>query len=125
MSRKNPQVEALERENKILREEIERRREAPADITFTGCGDHSCVVVAPQGQGTNGGCRCEAFKLRRALAWWKRRAEFLVQSTQELRDDVAVYDRELTTRRGIIAEIRGTSEAVDAIIDRVLGPHGA
>lgn len=23
-----------------------------------GCGNHGCAVVAPKGQGTNGGCKC-------------------------------------------------------------------
>ena len=31
---------------------------------FTGCGDHSCIVKKPIGQGTNGGCRCPAQVLK-------------------------------------------------------------
>ena len=25
---------------------------------YMGCGDHGCFVQKPEGQGTNGGCRC-------------------------------------------------------------------
>jgi hypothetical protein len=32
-----------------------------------GCGDNSCVVAKPRGMATNGGCRCDERKLRRAV----------------------------------------------------------
>ena len=38
-----------------------------------GCGDHSCVVEKPKGQGTNGGCRCSPIALRRKI--WEQEAE--------------------------------------------------
>lgn len=39
---------------------------------------------------------------------------------------IKLYDNELATRRGILAELRGLGiPAVDEVIDRVLGPHGA
>lgn len=37
----------------------------PAELV--GCGDHSCVVTRSKGMGTNGGCRCDERRLRRAV----------------------------------------------------------
>ena len=31
---------------------------------YRGCGDHSCIINKPEGQGTNGGCRCKPIYLR-------------------------------------------------------------
>lgn len=45
-----------------------------------GCGDNSCCVVAPKGQGTNGGCRCGAFELRRAVAALKAQRRYILAS---------------------------------------------
>ena len=28
-----------------------------------GCGDHSCLIATPKGQGTNGGCRCDDIRV--------------------------------------------------------------
>lgn len=36
-----------------------------------GCGDNSCIVEAPKGMATNGGCRCEPITIRMALKWYK------------------------------------------------------
>lgn len=30
------------------------------EILLSGCGDHGCYFVKPQGIGTNGGCSCLA-----------------------------------------------------------------
>lgn len=84
MARENPTVVALRRENEILRAQIERMRQEPPDVPFVGC-DNSCVVARPGGMATNGGCRCDEAKLRRAVQWWRRRAEFLQVTVQEMR----------------------------------------
>ena len=85
MARVNPVTERLERENRMLRDQIERMRQEPPDVPFVGC-DHSCVVAPVRGMGTNGGCRCDEVKLRRAVQWWKRRAEFLQITVQDMRE---------------------------------------
>lgn len=38
-----------------------------------GCGDGGCIVVQPQGQHTNGGCRCsrDYFKMQRVVSAYK------------------------------------------------------
>ncbi len=38
-----------------------------AAVELEGCGDNSCVVQAPKGMATNGGCRCNERQLRRAV----------------------------------------------------------
>lgn len=45
-------------------------REAPTRPAV-GCGDSGCPASAPGGMRTNGGCRCEAPNLRRAVAAWR------------------------------------------------------
>lgn len=85
MARKNPQVEHLERINRMLREQIERMRDEPAEIPFIAC-DNSCVVAYADGVATNGGCRCDERKLRRAVQWWRGRAAYLQATVQLLRD---------------------------------------
>lgn len=37
----------------------------------SGCGDSSCIVRAPTGMATNGGCRCESPALRTAVRWYR------------------------------------------------------
>lgn len=40
------------------------------------CGDSACECASERGgMRTNGGCRCGAFELRRALLWWRAEAE--------------------------------------------------
>ncbi len=85
MSRVNPQVEALEREVRILRDQIARMRAEPGDCPILAC-DNSCVCATPRGMATNGGCRCDERKLRLAVMWWRRRAEFLQTTIQDMRD---------------------------------------
>lgn len=80
MPRINPQVELLQREVDILRKMLKERQTDPGDIPFIGCGDNSCLVSQSQGMATNGGCRCELPKVRRAMLWWKRRAAFLEET---------------------------------------------
>jgi hypothetical protein len=81
--------EQLERENKMLRAQIERMRADPGDVPFIGCGDHSCITVdGPGGMATNGGCRCDEITLRRAVMWWRRVAQFRQATIQELRKRV-------------------------------------
>lgn len=71
MPRINAQVEALQRENDLLRQRIARLTEEPPDIPFRGC-DNSCVVAAARGMATNGGCRCDEHQLRLAVQYWRR-----------------------------------------------------
>jgi hypothetical protein len=87
MPRKNPEVERFERENKRLREHIARTHADPGDLPVTGCGDHSCVVAVCVGMGTNGGCSCNEFTLRRAMMYWRRRSEFLQETIRLMKED--------------------------------------
>jgi len=91
-ARKNPEVERLERELAQLRQSEDARRKGPGDFPVLGCSDNSCEVRAPGGMGTNGGCRCEARELRRALRWWRRKAEFLETTIREMRDSHAAAE---------------------------------
>lgn len=34
---------------------------------LVGCGDNSCIVAKPTGMATNGGCRCDEQRLKRAV----------------------------------------------------------
>lgn len=91
MPRTNPQVESLQWEVAALRKQIERMQEDPGDIPFTAC-DNSCVCATARGMATNGGCRCDEKKLRRAIQWWRRRAEFLQMIIQEMRNRPTTKD---------------------------------
>lgn len=86
MPRINPQVQALAREVEFLRRTIERMRQEPGDVPFVAC-DNSCVITRPTSAATNGGCRCDEQKLRRAVLSLRRRAEFQQVIIQELRGD--------------------------------------
>lgn len=51
-----------------------RTRDVPVgDPPLEGCGEHSCVISKPKGQGTNARCRCDAQTLRRAVLLLKNR----------------------------------------------------
>lgn len=89
MAKQNPRVEFLEKENNFLRDVIDKLREPPPDIPFAAC-DASCICVKATGQHTNGGCRCDERKLRQAVTWWRRRAEFLQTTIIEMRDGDSV-----------------------------------
>ena len=93
MTRPNPRIEQLERENAFLRRHIDDLRREPADIPF-GAGDNSCICARATGMHTNGGCRCDEKRLRTAVGWWRRRAEFLQITIIEMRnvDAVKQYD---------------------------------
>ncbi len=90
MSRVNPQVEQLERMVRMLRADIERMRAEPGDSPLVGCGDSSCIIVTPRGQHTNGGCRCDEQRLRRAVQWWRRVAEHRQVTIQDMVGERAV-----------------------------------
>lgn len=66
--------EHVVRLNEVLRATIERMRSIPDDSMLEGCGDNSCLVRSPKGMATNGGCRCDERRLRRAMQYWKARA---------------------------------------------------
>ena len=84
MSRINTRVEQLELEVTMLRSQIARMQQAPGDIPFAAC-DNSCICARPTGMATNGGCRCDERKLRQAVSWWRRVADFRQVTIQELR----------------------------------------
>ena len=84
MAKVNPQVERLELEVRMLKHQIERMRQDPGDIPFVAC-DHSCAVVSAVGVAPNGGCWCDERKLRSATLWWRRRAQFLQVTIQDMR----------------------------------------
>lgn len=85
-ARKSSEVERLEREIALLRQVEEARRKGPGDFPLGGCAAKSCIIRPPRGMGTSGRCHCEEGALRRAMLWWRRRAEFLEQTIQEMRD---------------------------------------
>ena len=94
MSRAKPTIlefEAALREADVYRRSYERVIQEPGDMPVPGCGDSSCIVESARsrgGQHTNGGCRCEAHTLRRAMAYWRRRAEFLQETVRTQRDEL-------------------------------------
>lgn len=105
MSRINPQVAALEIENAILRRQIDCMKEDPGDIPFDAC-DNSCVVTSKRnGMMTNGGCRCDETKLRRAVSWWRRRAEFLQITVQDLKDELAAANNKVAEALNLYYEL--------------------
>ena len=85
MARVNPEVERLQRMVEIYKRTHERMLADPGDVPFVAC-DHSCVCVSATGVATNGGCRCDERKLRRAVQYWRRRAQFLQITIQTLRE---------------------------------------
>ncbi len=87
MARKNEEVEHLRYMNAILQKQLDKIAENPGDMTTTGCGDNSCVVSKPSGMATNGGCRCEARKLRMAMMYWRRKSEFLQTLIKSIREE--------------------------------------
>jgi hypothetical protein len=84
-ARPSPREEQLEREVASLRRQLDAIRQDPGDYPELGCGDSSCIVAHPKGMRTNGGCRCDERTLRRAVMWWRRRGEFLLETIRELR----------------------------------------
>ena len=89
MARRNPELDALTRENDALRRQLAELRRDPGDMPVKGCGDNSCVVAQPKGMATNGGCRCELREVRGALHYWRRLARFRETTIREMVDDVA------------------------------------
>jgi len=47
-----------------------------------GCGSHNCLVVRPEGQGTNGPCTCPTSRFRIVLSKLRARLEALEQSNK-------------------------------------------
>ena len=85
-TRTNPEVARLEAALAAYRKADECRAKGPGDLTVEGCGDHSCAVRAPQGMGSNGGCRCDERTLRRAVQWYRRKVHQMDAALRELRD---------------------------------------
>jgi Fe-S cluster biogenesis protein NfuA len=84
MTRRNPEVERLERENALLRRQAETFHRDPGDLAVVGCGDNSCVVAIPAGMATNGGCSCSDRTLRMALQYYKTLAKFRAQVIRDM-----------------------------------------
>ena len=75
----NKRLTAKERDQRE-RAEISAKRKAIDDAADQqhitqgppiGCGDSGCIVRKPSGQATNGGCRCDLWKLRSAVHWYR------------------------------------------------------
>jgi hypothetical protein len=80
MTRRSAEVERLERENALLRRQLEVSRQDPGDLPVAGCGDSSCEVAQATGMATNGGCGCDERTVRRALRYYKRLARFRAET---------------------------------------------
>lgn len=104
--RKNMVVERLQAAVDMLKRDIVRMTADPGDMPVTGCGDNSCVVARPGGMATNGGCRCEAPVLRRALAYFKRLAIFRQETIRELRGQPEPSATAEEERRAVVAFLR-------------------
>lgn len=86
MSRRpNPEIERLERTVRLLQSTIDRMRADPGDVPFLAC-DNSCVCARPLGAATNGGCRCDERKLRRAVQYWRMVAQHRQAVIQTMRE---------------------------------------
>lgn len=85
MTRINPEIQRLARTVEMLQNQIKNMRLDPGDVPFTAC-DNSCVCVAPTGMATNGGCRCDERKLRRAVTYWRSVAQHRQATIQLMRD---------------------------------------
>lgn len=70
MARVNPEVEMLRRHVDTLKRAYDSLFENPPDIPFLAC-DNSCICARATGVATNGGCRCDEKKLRRAVQYWR------------------------------------------------------
>jgi hypothetical protein len=87
VSRRSEEAERLERENAMLRKQIERFYQDPGDLPVAGCGDSSCQVAQASGMSTNGGCRCDERTLRRALSFYKRLAQFRAETIRIMKSE--------------------------------------
>jgi hypothetical protein len=127
MARKvNPEVEQLELQVKLLRGESARLRQPPGDMPFNGCGDNSCELGAPGGgMRTNGGCRCDERELRRALRWWRRRAEFLQVTVQDMREGLEAVGETTSANPATCGATTSTEEGMNYTCIRAVGHDGA
>jgi len=58
---------------------------AKKEVTYNGCGNHSCLVKKPKGQGTNAGCMCYRDN--------KRARKAIIYQAQKIKDlESAIYD---------------------------------
>ena len=87
MSRRSEEAIRLEHENALLRKQIERFYQDPGDLPVGGCGDSSCQVAQASGMATNGGCCCDERTLRRALAFYKRLAQFQAETIRMMKSE--------------------------------------
>lgn len=90
---------------------------------FTGCGDHSCIVKKPIGQGTNGGCRCPAQVLKVII----RRLQATLDgdphytATPELREawraSAVRYSHKLEKQIAALQDTLATCDFIDVVFD--------
>jgi hypothetical protein len=90
VSRRSEEAIRLERENTMLRKQIELFYQDPGDLPVAGCGDSSCQVAQASGMSTNGGCCCNEHTLRRALAFYKRLAQFRAETIRVMKSECEV-----------------------------------
>lgn len=134
MSRINPQVEALEREVRLLRGQIAEMRRDPGDMPFKACGTSCAIANFGGGMSTNGGCQCGERELRRAARHWRRVAEFRQVTIQEMRArDCIVAVQDLLAQNGCDCDCEhshhehddGCERCLACRIDTAIAPTGA
>lgn len=81
-------MSALERENLVLRPQLEHLRANPPEMPSYAC-DNSCVCARPEGMAPNGGCRCEVQKLRMMVQFWRAPAQHRLAVIELLRLELA------------------------------------
>ena len=69
------------------------------------CGDHSCILDKPTGQGTNGGCRCIAAHM---TVDQRMRVQKYIQREKKVRDEL------LEALEGLAASVWSDIEHYDA-----------
>jgi hypothetical protein len=89
MSGRRSDVDRLERENSLLRRQIEISRQDPGDLPVVGCGDSACDVAQPPGMATNGGCRCDERTVRVAIRYYNRLAAFRAETIRMMKSDAS------------------------------------
>jgi hypothetical protein len=59
---------------------------------YMGCGDHGCLVQKPEGQGTNGGCRCfvgiEPYAKREYMMWEWALMQWMIRRLTTALEDI-------------------------------------
>lgn len=104
MAKRNEELEHYKRMYDVLKNQLEKIRESPGDLPVNGCGDSGCIVARPEGQHTNGGCRCNEHKLRMALTYWHRKADFLQETIKLMKDESVRSSSDLVEQAASVCE---------------------